>query len=63
MVLILQVYNPIRSIAASVHRRADSRLPTDEHVNFANQKTKVCLDDLRTEGGCGNGLTWFQKAF
>ena len=69
--LILQAYSPIRSITGSINWKyivqlnnvqkksglhAANRV-TDKHVNFANQKMKVCLhDDLCIEGRNRNGL-------
>ena len=69
--LILQAYGPIRSITGSINWKyivqlnnvqkksglhAANRV-TDKHVNFANQKMKVCLhDDLCIEGRNSNGL-------
>ena len=69
--LILQAYSPIRSITGSINLKyivqlnnvqkksglhAANRV-TDKHVNFANQKMKVCLhDDLCIEGRNRNRL-------
>ena len=59
IVLILQAYSPIRSVSGSINwdyivqlnnvqkksgLHATNRV-TDTHVNFANQKMKVCLHE------------------